>query len=210
MKKKTVALLLACVMALGVAIGGTMAWLVDSTGEVKNTFTVGDINITLTETGTDANGNKNYDFVPGDTLDKNPKVTVEANSEACYLFVKAVAVNNSWNKDGTKVENIIHWTVDPARITVAEGVETTTDDTAWQEVPNHTGYWYREVDATTAKAGASWYILRDNKVTVDENVTKDMVTKLSADKPALSFWAAAVQKEHLTLEEAFAQAWSTT
>ena len=40
MKKKTVALLLACVMALGVAIGGTMAWLVDSTGEVENTFTV--------------------------------------------------------------------------------------------------------------------------------------------------------------------------
>ena len=82
MKKKTVALLLACVMALGVAIGGTMAWLVDSTGEVKNTFTVGDINIDLTETddgiGIDTTTTDNandYHFVPGDTLSKDPKVT---------------------------------------------------------------------------------------------------------------------------------------
>ena len=53
MKKKTVALLLACVMALGVAVGGTLAWLTDTTQEVKNTFTDSNINITDKGVNTD-------------------------------------------------------------------------------------------------------------------------------------------------------------
>ena len=52
--KKKIALLMACVMAFGIAVGGTLAWLTDTTGEVKNTFTDSDINITLTETDTDS------------------------------------------------------------------------------------------------------------------------------------------------------------
>ena len=81
MKKKVLSIV-AVVLVLCCAIGGTLAWLTDKTASVKNTFTVGDINIELTETTT------NYKMVPGNTISKDPKVTVKANSEACWLFVK--------------------------------------------------------------------------------------------------------------------------
>ena len=81
--KKAVITAVALTLALCLAVGGTLAYLMDKTGEVKNTFTIGDINITLTEeTGND------YKMVPGATIKKDPKVKVLADSEACYVFVK--------------------------------------------------------------------------------------------------------------------------
>ena len=65
-----------------ISIGGTIAWLTDKTDAVTNTFTTSDISIELAET------KSNFKMVPGNTIDKDPKVTVKANSEACWLFVK--------------------------------------------------------------------------------------------------------------------------
>ena len=48
-----------------------------------NTFTVGNIDIGLSETT-----GSEYKMVPGTTIAKDPTVTVEAGSEDCYLFVK--------------------------------------------------------------------------------------------------------------------------
>mgnify|MGYP002657696211 FL=1 len=53
MKKKTLALVLALTLLVAGVVGGTLAWLTDRTAEVKHTFTVGDINIDLTETNDD-------------------------------------------------------------------------------------------------------------------------------------------------------------
>ena len=88
MKKKTLALVLALTLLVAGVVGGTLAWLTAQTAEVKNTFTVGDINIGLTETTTD------YKMVPGNTIAKDPTVTVKANSEACWLFVKVTESEN--------------------------------------------------------------------------------------------------------------------
>lgn len=44
---KTFVAMLALVLVIGCAVGGTVAWLVSSTNAVVNTFTYGDINITL-------------------------------------------------------------------------------------------------------------------------------------------------------------------
>ena len=85
---KTVAILLALVLAIGCAVGGTLAWLISETGPVVNTFTYGDINIGLTETT-----GRDYTITPGVDIKKDPKVTVEANSEACWLFVKVEKEN---------------------------------------------------------------------------------------------------------------------
>ena len=46
---KALALVLAVVLLVGAAIGGTVAWLTDKTGDVVNTFTVGNIDIELAE-----------------------------------------------------------------------------------------------------------------------------------------------------------------
>ena len=82
MKKRTLALILALVLVFGAAVGGTIAYLTDTTDPVTNTFTVGNIDITLAETKDD------FKMVPGCDIAKDPKVTVTANSEDCWLFVK--------------------------------------------------------------------------------------------------------------------------
>lgn len=83
MKKKIVLIaMVALVLALGAAVGTTVAWLVDTSETVENTFTVGDINIELKETT-----GSNYKIVPGSSQAKDPTVTVKAGSEKCYVYV---------------------------------------------------------------------------------------------------------------------------
>ena len=97
-RKALVVLSLMLVLVLA-AVGGTVAWLTDSTDAVTNTFTVGDINITLTETWNTASvedGEKDSwtaKMIPGNQYLKDPKVTVQAGSEACYLFVKFTEID---------------------------------------------------------------------------------------------------------------------
>lgn len=165
MKKKVLSIV-AVVLVLCCAIGGTLAWLTDKTASVKNTFTVGDINIELTETTT------NYKMVPGNTISKDPKVTVKANSEACWLFVK---VEKSANFDSFMTYDM------------ADG---------WTEHPSVTGVYYREVAATTAATDFS--VLKGDSVSVKDTVTKADLNALTQNTfPTLTFTAYAVQKDNV-------------
>ena len=99
MKTRTKALLLAmCAVLLVVTtVMATLAFLTSTTKVVKNTFTVGNVVITLDEAPVDANGKKTtgdrvfentYKLLPGHVYDKDPIVHVDADSEDCWLFVK--------------------------------------------------------------------------------------------------------------------------
>lgn len=165
MKKKTLALVLALTLLVAGVVGGTLAWLTDRTAEVKNTFTVGDINIGLTETTTD------YKMVPGNTIAKDPTVTVKANSEACWLFVQV-----------TKSENLDTF------ITYAIAED-------WTALPGVDGVYYREVSASDADQTFS--VLKGNTVTVNNTVTKTMLETAKTDAPTLTFKAYAVQKDNV-------------
>ena len=176
---KTVAILLALVLAIGCAVGGTLAWLISKTEPVVNTFTYGDINIDLAETtGTD------YKIIPGVNISKDPKVTVTAGSEACWLFVKVKEENWPMFTDADKTKKVSY--------RIAEG---------WTALTGQTGVYYREVEAATAKAGVSYYILKGDTtyangvVTVSDTLTKDEVDQLKEKKPTLTFKAYAVQKD---------------
>lgn len=80
---RTFIAMLALVLVIGCAVGGTVAWLTAQTGPVVNTFTTSNIKVELKETtGT------NYKMIPGYTISKDPKATVLDGSEECYLFVK--------------------------------------------------------------------------------------------------------------------------
>lgn len=92
---KTMFMILAVVLIVGISVGGTLAWLTATSGPVTNTFTVGDINITLTET-TPAS----YKIVPGGEDSKDPTITVLKNSENCYVYV---TVDNNVVLNGTVV-----------------------------------------------------------------------------------------------------------
>ena len=62
--RNTVTAILMFVLVLSFTIGGTLAWLTDTTEPVTNTFTYGDINITLAET------TEVYKMVPGNSISK--------------------------------------------------------------------------------------------------------------------------------------------
>ena len=93
MKKKLVSVL-AIVLVIAMSVAGTYAYLT-SRDQVVNTFTVGNVKITMDETDVDnstedaARDTRNaYKLLPGHTYTKDPIIHVDADSENCYLFVK--------------------------------------------------------------------------------------------------------------------------
>ena len=86
-KKLTIAVV-ALSLALVLVVGGTLAFLATESNEVTNSFTYGNIQLTLTEEkGTNAKGMDFVGVVPGDKLAKDPTVNVIANSEDCFVYV---------------------------------------------------------------------------------------------------------------------------
>lgn len=86
-KKLTIAVV-ALSLALVLVVGGTLAFLAAESNEVKNTFTYGNIQLTLTEKNGENTKGMSFDgVVPGDKLAKDPTVNVLANSEDCYVYV---------------------------------------------------------------------------------------------------------------------------
>ena len=181
---RTFIVMLALVLVIGCAVGGTVAWLTQKTDAVVNTFTYGDINIELFEHNYDATTNtlgtnevkkvENYKIIPGRDLPKDPTVRVKGGSEACWLFVKV-------EQTGTFVANKVTYSV----MTGIDG---------WTALTDNPGVYYREVAAATSDT--SFNILEDNKVTVSDTLTKAEVNSINAEnQPKLTFTAYAVQKD---------------
>ena len=107
MKKSKALLLALCAAALSVGVTfGTLAYLTD-TEAVTNTFTVGQVHISLDEAKVNEKGQplkgetvvkevkdadrvteNKYRLIPGQTYTKDPTIYVSNDSEECYLFVK--------------------------------------------------------------------------------------------------------------------------
>ena len=167
--RKTLALVAACLMLVVGVVGGTVAWLTATTGSVVNTFTCGDINITLAETtGT------SYKILPGNNIAKDPKVTVSANSENCILFVKVEKAN--WptfkESDGTTLK---------VRYDIAD---------VWTALTGVSGVYYRTV--TSSESNQDFAVLKDNTITVSGNLTKVEVNSMTT-APTLTITAYAHQ-----------------
>ena len=194
MKKKTVAVLMAAMLIFGGAMGATVAWLTASTEQVVNTFTYGNVKIKLEETKPLGQTAK---MVPGDVIEKAPKVTVTAGSEPCYVFVKITPSANYRTFFGTFTsENI------------AEGWTLLADAGKGEEQ-----VYYKEAANEGSDASAElmndWtsYILKgtdtypNGAVTVSSIVTKEDMDKLEAGGsdllPTLTFQAFAVQKANI-------------
>lgn len=95
-KKTALLLVLGAILLVAATMFGTVAYLT-STDTVTNTFTVGNVAITLDETDVDVYGVKDsenrvkenvYKLIPGHTYTKDPTIHVAAGSEAAWLFVK--------------------------------------------------------------------------------------------------------------------------
>lgn len=97
MKKKFALMATSLVLVAALAVGGTLAYLT-SQDEVVNTFTVGNVAITLDEARVNPDGTpvadaarvkaNSYKLIPGHTYVKDPTIHLDSQSEDCYLFVK--------------------------------------------------------------------------------------------------------------------------
>ena len=170
--KKGLLLVLALVLAIGLGIGATLAYLYTDTDPLVNTFEYGDVNIKLEET------TQTFKMIPGNDIAKDPIVTVEANSEACWLFVKV--------EESANFEDFMTYEI-------ASG---------WIPYTGENGVYYREVAATTTTA-VTFPVLAgkdgftNGYVTVKPSVTKTMLKADGFTAPTLTFTAYAVQKANV-------------
>lgn len=92
-------------LVVSLTIGGTLAWLTAKTDPLKNTFTVGQINMKLDEeilgdpdgdrTEKGNYGDFEYKIIPGTSQKKDPTVSIKTDSEPCYIYV---AVKNELDR----------------------------------------------------------------------------------------------------------------
>ena len=177
-KAFTAMLALTLVLAAYWAVGGTAAWLAAKSEPIASTFTFGDINITLTET----DPQEQIKIIPGVDIKKALKVTVQADSVDCWLFVKV-------EEAGTFVNG---------KVTYAIADGWTKGD--GPQIPENV--YYREVNADTADMEFS--VLKGDKITVSNTLTKEDIQNIT-NQPTLTFTAYAVQKEGINTA---ADAWA--
>ncbi len=138
--KKKVFLTVLCAAALVVAsVLGTMAFLT-STDTVTNTFTVGNVAITLDEAQVNDMGvadttaarvkANTYKLIPGHEYTKDPTIHVTANSEDSWIFVK--------------VENGL--SAIEADTTIADQIKAN----GWTALEGATGVYYKNYTSSTA------------------------------------------------------------
>lgn len=189
MKKKILGAI-SIVLVLCVAVGATLAYLQDTTKEVVNTFTFGNVSIDLTETGAELNQEKTqlektYKMIPGEIVTKDPTITVEEGSEESWVYIEIV--------ESTTVDTYLDYVV---------------NSTDWTNIQGTNVYYYKEVvDASADDVEISGIIGTNtgangafvaNTVMTKDTVTKADIDALSAQDaviPTLTFKAYAVQKE---------------
>lgn len=159
-------------------ITGTIAWLIDDTDPITNTFKPSNIAVELTEVSNTQDGKWEGKLIPGTELSKEATVTVD-NDIDCWVFVKAEASEN--------LDDFVEWTI-------ADG---------WLELPGVDGVYYREVKADADPK--EFDVVKDNIVTVKAAVNKELMSQLTqpGDYPTLTFTAYAAQQASLTVEAAW-------
>lgn len=186
MRTKTKALVLAlCAVLLVVTtVFVTMAFLT-SEDSVQNTFTVGEVTISLDEldvddsdkdgSTTDRDKANEYKLIPGKTYTKDPTIHVGANSEPCYLFVK--------------VENGLVNAEADGNTTIAKQME----NKGWFPVNGTEDVYYYGTSTTIAAVNGGQDKVVFNEFTIDDSVEADDLVKY-ADKE-IKVTAYAIQAE---------------
>lgn len=207
--KKVFTVILAALLLVGCSVGATLAWLTATTNKVENTFTVGKVEITLQEhkyveasnslNTNETVGGNTYKLIPGKNMPKDPFVTVKANSEPCWVFVRIDESDNSfytgYDGDNACVAYRLddRWTAlqfDGSKYALTAGVS----------------YYYRLVDASSEDQYL--YVLGNASecenashntgcVTISADVTASVTTG-----PTLKFTAAAIQYDGFTFADA--------
>lgn len=188
--RKTLILAACAIMLVCATIAGTLAYLTAQVS-VKNTFTVGNVAITMDETdvdnstpgGNDRDTENEYKLLPGQTYTKDPIIHVSATSEDCYVFVKVT--NNISSVEAT------------GNNTIAKQLEANE----WKAVlPDESNVYYME-DAVNASADVNVF----GRFTVSDSATNEQLSAIKGK--TIEVEAYAVQKEGFT---SAVDAWNAT
>ena len=202
--KKLVVAVVALSIALVCAIGGTLAFIAAKSNSVINTFTYGKIALTLTETeGTKNNGVREFEnIVPGAEVEKDPTVSVLANSENCYVYAKVV---NNVVLDGNVV---VTCNINTSQWTLVKEVKNTDGSVVslYQYTGNDDGIVEKASDDTVLPA-------LFKTVTFDSDIESEDLTALDAITDDIVITAYAHQADYASDEiaddAAIQWAWSS-
>lgn len=201
MKKKSLMTMLATLSLVAVVgVGATLAYLSDKTDPVTNTFTVGNVDITLdeekfgSENERTDEGNKYENIQPGDVLTKDPTVHLSKGSEEAYVFLEVSGLDDFLAAEGLDKNGnpVPLFTLDDQAYKgwkKADGLETKKD-----------GIYYYEntlVDKENEKDTTPFF----NQITFNTKV----VEYKNKEVPTIEnivITAHAIQKEHVATPEA--------
>lgn len=172
-KKKFIILTLATLIVLVGIMGTTIAWLSSNTNLLVNTFTYGDIKISLIESdtgdGDDDENTNSYEMTPGNAIIKDTLVKVYGGSEDCWLFIK-LTKENEFDKYMTySLESI------------------------WLNLEGYEDVYYTKVNKSDKEQ--TFNVMKDNMIKVKEELTyADLINITETNYPSLEIKAYAVQR----------------
>ncbi len=182
-KSKALLLTLCAVLLVAASVMGTMAYLT-STDKVENTFTVGNVKITLDEAKVDTDGTpvtpadrvkaNSYKLLPGHTYNKDPMVTVLSGSEAGYIkmtvtFSEASALDAIFAPTGADLTSIFNG-YDSTNWIYKGNTKDATANTRTYE------FWYKEtVGAPTADVALDALF---DSITVPGTITNEQLATI--------------------------------
>lgn len=195
---KLVLALFAMVLTLCCLTGGTLAWLTSTIEPVSNTFVIGSISATSSDStgvfqansaAAIANVSDGITYVPGQVIEADPVITIAAGSEACYVFIHIDEENNFFTvteNDTSVTKRVIQWELNELK-------QDKDSDGVWTALKDYPGYYYTMIEKEEAASGKSFRLLKDKKLTVSAELTQSA----PANYPVITISAAIVQKENI-------------
>ncbi len=211
MKKKTLIAIVAIALVVCLAIGGTLAYLLNVQDPIKNIFTIGKVDITLDEEGGESSddpesSDKQFTIIPNTTVTKDATVTVGKNSLDAYVFAVVDEKCTAAKADG-------------GEYTFGDYVTYTINSTDWTKLDGYENVYYLvyTAPAETPETDTVYHLITD----LDEDgkgdieyvdIDQELIDAASADgvEISLSFQAGAVQSTGIEGEddaEKLAAAW---
>ncbi len=189
--KKLIVALLSFVLLFGGTFGSSLAWLLDNTEDVTNTFSPSNIEVEL-----DESDDLDLEMIPGWAIDKDPWAMVTTTSEDCYLFIEVTEEGGDITIEDEEYgfDDFIAYAVDTEKWTPLTG----TDNVYWMIIDDETEKGEKQY--ILGDGTYQTYSWADNQVLTKPEVTKEMMKALTTstvttpvELPKLSFKAYAVQ-----------------
>lgn len=195
--KRTLITVLAMLLVCVLSVTATLAYITTKSDTVKNTFTIGNVAITLDEAKVGPDGKaiptedrvreNKYKLVAGKTYDKDPTVHIDAGSENAWVVVK-VEIDES-------VAAVIDVNNITSQIVPAQNAKWVSVGTGSATVKY---YAYK----TESKAGDDLVVFET--ITTKSTATSTDFTKIT-DEDAIEITAYAVQADGITN---YTEAWN--